>query len=125
MVTRMINDSTGHSQFHVAESRIDTVAVVSVCGPVDMLSAPALSDAISAALAKEPAALLVDLSQVDFLASVGMSVLIKAHEWASAVSTRCAVVADGAVTSRPMRLIGVDAILALYPTVDEALRGLR
>lgn len=101
---------------------MDGVAVLSLADPVDMLSAPHLSEAISAALTKAPVGLIVDLTDVDFLASIGMNVLVAAQEWASAISTRFGVVADGAATSRPMRLLGIDAVLAIYPTLEEALR---
>jgi hypothetical protein len=34
---------------------------------------------------------------------------------------RFAVVADGPATSRPIKLLGVDSIVALFPTLEEAL----
>jgi anti-sigma B factor antagonist len=108
--------------FQVRESRIDRVVVLSVCDAVDMLSAPQLTEAIRGALGKAPAGLIVDLTEVEFLASVGMSVLIAAQEDADAISTRFGIVAEGAATSRPIRLLGIDSILALYPTLEDALR---
>ena len=63
--------------------------------------------------------------EVDFLASVGMRVLVAAQEAADAMSVRFGIVADGPATSRPIRLLGIDAILALYPTLDDAVRDLR
>ena len=71
---------------------------------------------------KKPAALVVDLSAVDFLASAGMSTLITAHE-DIAPQARFAVVADGPATSRPLRLVGIDQIFAVYRTLDDALAG--
>lgn len=106
-------------EFGVAQHWIDRVAVLSVSGAVDMLSAPALTEAITAALSAEPAGLIVDLSNVEFLASAGMSVLISAHEQA-APAVRFGVVADGPATSRPIKLVGIDSIIDLYATLDEA-----
>jgi len=103
----------------VLERWIERLVVLSVCDVVDMLSAPRLTEAIRHALAKSPAGLIVDLSEVDFLASVGMTALVAAQEQAGP-SARFGVVADGPATSRPIKLIGLDAILALYPTVDDA-----
>lgn len=128
MMIRLAKHSTDpahNDQFGIAETRIDGVAVLSVTDPIDMLSAPHLCDAITAALATAPVGLIVDLTDVDFLASVGMSVLIAAQEWASAISTQFGVVADGAATSRPMKLLGIDAVLTLYPILDAALREIR
>jgi anti-anti-sigma factor len=98
------------------------VAVVGVSGELDMLTAPELARVIEAAARKNPAALVVDLSAVEFLASAGMSTLITAHE-VVAPRARFAVVADGPATSRPLRLVGIDQIFAVYRTLDDALAG--
>jgi anti-sigma B factor antagonist len=113
------------NRFEVRESRIDGIVVLSVCDAVDMLSAPQLTEAIRDALGKAPAGLIVDLTEVDFLASIGMSVLVAAQQEADAMSVRFGIVAEGAATSRPIKVLGVDGILALYPTLDDALRDLR
>ena len=111
--------------FEVHESWSDRLVVLTVNDEVDMLTAPRLDSAICEALRKSPTGIIVDLTEVVFLASVGMGVLVAAHEAATALSVRFGVVADGPVTSRPMRILGIDAILALYPTLDDALRVLR
>ena len=41
------------------------------------------------------------------------------------MSVQFGIVADGAATSRPIRLLGIDAILTIYPTLSDALRDLR
>lgn len=106
----------------LAETWSGDVAVVGVSGELDMLTAPELVGAIEAAARKNPAALVVDLSTVDFLASAGMSALITAHEDV-APRARFAVVADGPATSRPLRLVGIDQIFAMYRTLEDALAG--
>jgi anti-sigma B factor antagonist len=117
-------DSAASAQqdgFAVRERWIGRVVVLSVRDAVDMLTAPQLTEAIHDALAKAPAGLIVDLSEVDFLASVGMTVLVAAQEEAG-TSAGFAVVAEGLATSRPIKLLGMDGMLALYPTIDDALR---
>jgi anti-sigma B factor antagonist len=108
--------------FEVRKTWSNRLVVLSVCDAVDMLSAPQLSEAICDALGQAPAGLIVDLTNVEFLASVGMSVLVAARQAADAISVRFGIVADGAATSRPIRLLGIDRILTLYPTLDDALR---
>jgi anti-sigma B factor antagonist len=39
-------------------------------------------------------------------------------------SIQIAVVADGMATSRPIQLTGLDKLISLYPTLDEALTAL-
>ena len=110
--------------FTVDESWVDRLVVVSVGGSIDMLSAPWLTEAIDAALAKEPAGMIIDLSKVDFLASAGMSVLMAVHRNADH-SRSFAVVADGPATHRPLTLMGLDEVLPLYRTLNDALSTLR
>lgn len=116
--------SANLESFEVGESWYGRVVVLSVVGDVDMLSAPRLTASILTAVANKPAGVIIDLTKVEFLASSGMSVLIAAHEQVTP-SVQFGVVAAGPATSRPMKLMGVDATLALYPTLDAALSDLR
>lgn len=100
------------------------IAVVTVGGDVDLATVPDFQAAITEALAKEPTALVVDLSAVDFLASAGLQTLVATHESVSKTA-RFAVVANGPATSRPIQLTGLDQIFALYPTLAEALGALK
>ncbi len=117
--------TSGHRHgFEVQDSWTDRIVVLSVRDAVDMLSAPQLSEAICVALREAPVGLIVDLTNVDFLASVGISVLVAAQEAADAMSVRFGVVAEGAATSTPIRALGIDALLTLHPTLGDALRDL-
>jgi anti-sigma B factor antagonist len=117
--------SADRREFDIRESWIDRIVVLSVCDAVDVFSAPRFTKAICDALAKAPAGVIVDLTEVNFLASIGMSVLVDAREQANAISARFGIVAEGAATSRPIKLLGVDAIVPLYATLDDALRNFR
>jgi anti-sigma B factor antagonist len=108
----------------VSERSVDEVAIVAASGVVDMLTAPQLETALRAALAKKPAHLVVDLTEVEFLASAGMGVLVAAHDEAG-TATRLCVVAEGPATSRPLKLVGIADIVPLFATLDEAVASLR
>lgn len=97
--------------------------VVSASGVVDMLTSPQLKASITSSLRKNPSAIIVDLSDVDFLASAGMGVLVAAREQAAS-DIRFGVVASGPATSRPLTLVGLADIIGLYPTLDEARAAL-
>ena len=99
---------------------IGQVAVVAVSGTVDMLTSPQLGEAISAVAEQSPMSVIVDLTKTEFLASSGLSVLIQAHTDLTPAA-RFAIVADGPTTSRPIKLLGLDKVLAVYPTLDDAL----
>jgi anti-anti-sigma factor len=115
--------AAAEGSFTVEERWIDRVVVLSVSGALDMLTAPRLTESVRAAAAQAPRAMIIDLAMVDFLASAGMTALIAAHVDLTP-TTRFGVVADSPSTSRPMKLIGVDTVVALYRTLDDALRGL-
>lgn len=113
-------NSVDPTTFDVEKHQVDDAVVLTVSGEVDMLSAPQLAEAIHTALAAGPPALVIDLTKVDFLASAGMTVLVTAQAEV-APPTRFAVVANGPATSRPIKLMGLDNVLALYSTLDSAL----
>lgn len=94
--------------------------VLTVAGAVDMLTAPLLSEAVLQALTERPAGVVVDLSKVDFLGSAGMTVLVAAHEQITPAG-RFAVVAAGPFTARPLHLVGLDTVFAVFDTLDAAL----
>jgi anti-sigma B factor antagonist len=101
----------------------DGVAVVSVSGEIDLVTAPALEQAIGTVVADNPAALIIDLSGVEFLGSVGLKILAATYEKMDA--GEFGVVAHGPATRRPIHLTGLDKTFPLYSTLDEALAGVR
>jgi anti-anti-sigma factor len=98
----------------------DGIAVLTVGGDIDLATVPALEAAIDEALIPKPTGLVIDLTDVGFLASAGLQALVATHSNVSP-SAHFAVVANSAATSRPIQLTGLDQIFELYPTLDEAL----
>ncbi|WP_410588240.1 STAS domain-containing protein [Amycolatopsis sp. lyj-23] len=97
--------------------------VLAVAGEVDLLSAPVLGDGVTAALAEAPELLVIDLSEVSFLASIGITVLLEARREAGS-RTRVRVVApERGVVNRTLQLTGLHEALAVAATRDEALSG--
>lgn len=117
----MTDDVSGG--FAVHEHVVEGITVVEVHDVVDMLTAPLLGTALGTALAGSPRALVIDLSKVTFLASAGMTVLVKAKEQIGE-QAGFAVVADGPATSRPLKLVGLDDVLNVHPTLEAALLSL-
>jgi len=103
----------------INEEWFGRTVVVSASGVVDMLTSPHLEASLTTSLKRNPAAVIVDLSEVEFLASAGMGVLVAAREQAAS-DIRFGVVASGPATSRPLTLIGLADIIGLYPTLAEA-----
>ncbi|PXX71376.1 anti-anti-sigma factor [Nocardia tenerifensis] len=95
-----------------------SAAVLTVGGEVDAASAPQLQAALTTALDQEPTVLVVDLSAVRFFGSAGLSVLLFAAEKLAKDALR--VVASPQVR-RPIEVTGLDGLLEVFATVDEAL----
>jgi anti-anti-sigma factor len=111
------------SRFGVTRRREDDAVVLAVSGAVDEVTAPSLATDLDVVLMGEPTLLVIDLTAVEFMSSAGMNLLIETQRLTASTATTVRVAADGTATSRPMRFIGIDRIIELYPTVDEALRG--
>lgn len=102
----------------------DRVAVLSVGGEIDAATAPLFESAIATVLMEHPAALVIDLSAVDFMGSLGLRILERTKEKIGA-SVGFAIVAKAKVVTRPMQLIGLAATFSLCSTVENALATVR
>ena len=117
----LMGDMKTDSGCRVTREWLGTAVILRVAGVIDMLTAPCLESALAGCLEEKPAAMVVDLSDTEFLASAGIGALIHARTQAGDVPVGFAVVADSPATSRPLRLLGLDGVLNLHATVDEAL----
>ncbi|KAA8963887.1 STAS domain-containing protein [Mycobacterium sp.] len=115
---------TSEQPISTSVARRNGATVVRVAGEIDLNTAAAFEAAIGDALAHEPAVLVIELSQVQFMASVGLRILAATHDRVGE-SVQVAVVASSRAASRPIELTGLDKVFALYPTLDEALQALR
>lgn len=100
------------------------IAVLAVGGVVDLATAPALEEVTDRLVAQRPSALIIDVTDVTFLASVGLKILAATHR--DITPTGCfAVVANGPATSRPIKLTHLDEIFALHATLQDGLAAVR
>ena len=115
--------ATANTGCVVSEEWFGRTVVLGASGVIDMLTSPQLEVSIATSLKKNPTAIIVDLTDVDFLASAGMGVLVAARDQA-APEVRFGVVASGPATSRPLKLVGLAEIVGLFSTLDEARAAL-
>jgi anti-anti-sigma factor len=94
--------------------------VLRVAGELDLATTPVLSRACATALRSAPPVLVIDLSGVTFLASVGMSVIVATHD-AGGEHTSVRVVSGSRQTMRPIQVTGLDSLLSIYPDLPSAL----
>lgn len=92
-------------------------------GELDVGTQASTSAKISQALQSAPKILILDLREVDFLGSTGLSVLIEAQRAAEARSTAICLVADRRATLLPLELTGLTTMFPVFRTPQEAVRS--
>jgi anti-sigma B factor antagonist len=103
--------------------RTDDLAVVSVTGEVDLNTASILRAALVDATDADPppAAVIVDLTGVEFLGSAGLAELLATRERVSDPGFRVVVVVPPTGPARrTIEVTGVDRLLTLAGSVEEA-----
>ena len=85
--------------------------VVCVRGEVDVYSAPTLRKALHDAMDAEHASLLVDLSDIAFIDSTGLGVLVAGQNRASELGGKLDVVCDQERVLKLFRITGLDPAL--------------
>jgi anti-sigma B factor antagonist len=100
--------------------RSDGATVVRLAGELDLYNAHAVREALLAACEESPARLVVDLSDVSFIDSTALGVLIEAR---SRMSNRRAFIlaAPGLETRRALEVSGLDKHFAVHESLDDAL----
>jgi anti-sigma B factor antagonist len=103
-------------------ARDGDAVVVRLGGELDLYNAPAVREALESALAERTSRIVVDLSEVVFVDSTALGVLIDAR---GRVDRRESFVlaAAGVETRRTLAVSGLDRHFAVTDSVDEALRG--
>ena len=89
----------------------------------DISNAGDVAQQLRAAIAPGVSAVVADLTATTFCDSSGVRIVVLARDWATAdnVELRLAVPPGPALVV--LKLIGLDQLLLVYPSVDEALTG--
>jgi anti-sigma B factor antagonist len=96
------------------------IAVLAISGEIDLASADAVEGAIAEVLAQDPPSLIIDLLGVQFLASMGVGILVKTRN-TFVDCERFSVVAQGRMTHRIIQLLDLDRALLLQENLEDAL----
>lgn len=108
-------------ELEVTTRQVGDVTVVRVSGEVDVYTAPGLDEVLSSEVESGHMRLILDLTRVDFLDSTGLGVLVKALKRTREGGGGLAVVAVHERITKVFRITGLDAVMPLASTVDEAL----
>ncbi|AKU18122.1 anti-sigma factor antagonist [Luteipulveratus mongoliensis] len=97
------------------------VTVVRLAGEVDVFSAPTLRDELSHVIASGKTKLLADLTDVPFLDSTGLGVLVGRLKTVRVQDGEMRLVISSERVLRNFEITGLDKVFRIYPTVEEGL----
>jgi anti-sigma B factor antagonist len=96
-------------------------AIVTITGEVDIYTSPKLKETLEAASAGGCRLIVVDLAGVGFIDSSGLGVLVGALRRAREKDGDLRLVSRDEAVARIFRITGLDAVLPLHATLDDAL----
>ncbi len=107
--------------FDIARTELDDhTSVISIEGDLDLSTAPQLKWMLLDSLDAGHSQLVVDLSQVTFMDSTALGVLIGVNRNLD-VGARLAIVCARANLLKIFELSGMDGAFAIFPTLQDAL----
>jgi anti-sigma B factor antagonist len=108
--------STGAPQevpfgLQILASEHGTTSTIELRGEWDIAQRQPTRDAVNAALQRRPECLVIDLTQVSFIDSTGISVIVNTSERCAGQSTRLVIIPGPRAVQRVFELCGLTKIL--------------
>jgi anti-anti-sigma factor len=103
----------------------DGIDRVSLAGRLDSAGVEAIDHRLSALTATEAARVLVDLSQVSFLASIGIRSLLTNARALRKRGGRMALLSPQAVVEEVLKVTGIEAMIPIFHDLDAASAALK
>jgi anti-anti-sigma factor len=111
-------------QFTITDAGIGGAPGVAIRGEVDIAAVQALSEALEAAIRDSVGAFVIDLCELEFLDSSGLSVLLRARARLGQEERALAVVCPPGPVRRLFDVVGIADLLALFDTREAAAAAL-
>jgi anti-sigma B factor antagonist len=97
--------------------------VLFVYGEIDILTSPRLHEALSALISEEPKTVLVDLANVTFIDSSGLTALVVAHRHLEDAGGELRLVSVPDSVGKLFEIAGLDQRFRIFPSVEHATGG--
>lgn len=111
------------SDFRVDARNEGRAAVVVVRGELDLASSPELEQQLERMLESDAELLVIDLRELEFMDSTGLSVIVSTHQRLSEAGRSLSVVKGPPQVQRLLDLTGVSERLRLVDTPEEVTAG--
>lgn len=107
--------------FDLQVADIDGWSVISPVGELDLASAPQVRQLGVQLVADGARQVVLDLGGVDFVDSMGLAVLVGLRKRLAAVGGELRVARPGDQARRVLGLTGLDLVVEVLPTLDDAV----
>ena len=117
-----------HDGFRINARQVDPdIVLATIAGDLDLQTVPQATAFLTHATATTPRHLILDLSDVTFLASSGISLLIAARSQGDGIHGRLHLIGvnDNLPVERPLTMVGMLDSFDVAPDLDTLLAGLR
>ena len=112
------------SEFEVDDAGLGNAPGVALHGEVDLSVVPALEAKLEDAIRESVGAFVIDLSDLDFIESSGLQVLLRARGLLGREDRALAVVCPHGPVRRVFELSGISDLFVLYCSREEAAAAL-
>lgn len=109
----------------ISHSSSEGIGTVVVSGEVDAQSAQELREQMLSLLGRGICKILVNLDQIRFIDSTGLGILVGGLKRAREKGGDLVIVSNNGAVNRLLELTGLNQILQVLPTEDNALEYLR
>jgi anti-sigma B factor antagonist len=116
-----VGSRTVQSHFRLEVRNQGRATVIAVSGELDLASSPALQEELDRVTASDSQILIIDLRELDFMDSTGLSVLVRAHQRIEEQGRQLAMVKGPQQVQRLLSLTGVAERLRLVDRPEELL----
>ena len=106
--------------FGLQGSERDGWAVLAVAGEVDLATAPRLREALTDLVVEGHVQIIVDLSETEFLDSTGLGAIVTGLKRVRTKDGDMRVVCTSPRVCKVFEITGLDRVVPLYASVDEA-----
>jgi len=117
VITTTTADDEDQARFVVTPT--DDCALVQACGEIDIATSPRLFDALLVAVGHSPR-VVVDISDVTFVDSTGLNVLVSGLHHARGQHGELALVGPAGIVRNALHVTGLHRLFVIRDSVEEA-----
>lgn len=109
-------------QFEMTVPEVSGVPVLKVRGEIDVASAPDFHASISDIIGRGPEVVIVDMSEVSFIDSTGLGVLVSAEKETREAGKDLRLVVTQPQIMKLLELTGLDEVFTVLSSTNDAVR---